>query len=62
MAKGAIATQLTGLLSGSAIEAFKLIPTKLARRYDAVKEATLARFQVNAETYRRQFRGTRCCT
>lgn len=47
------ATQLAGSLSGEALDAFTSVPTELAHSYDAVKEAILARFQVNAETYLR---------
>ena len=51
-------TQLTGLLSGEALDAFVSVPSETAHSYDAVKEAILARFLVNAETYRLQFRGS----
>ena len=39
-------TQLAGLLSREALDAFTSVPTESARSYDAVKEAILARFQV----------------
>ena len=52
------ATQLAGLLSGEALDFFTSVPTELARSNDAVKEAILARFQVNAKTYRLRFRGS----
>ena len=53
-------TQLAGLLSGEALDAFVSVPSETARSYDAVKEAILARFLVNAETYRLRFRGSHC--
>ena len=49
-------TQLGGLLSGEALEAFTSVPIESATDYDAVKEAILARYLVNAETYRLRFR------
>ena len=49
-------TQLGGLLSGEALDAFTSVPIESATDYDAVKEAILARYLVNAETYRLQFR------
>ena len=51
-------TQLAGLLSGEALDAFISVPLETARSYDAVKEAILARFLVNAETYCLLFRGS----
>jgi hypothetical protein len=53
------ATQLAGLLSGDALDAFTSIPAEAARDYTQVKEAILARFEVNAETYRLRFRSSR---
>ena len=49
-------TQLGGLLSGEALDAFTSVPAESATNYDAVKEAILARYLVNAETYRLRFR------
>ncbi len=54
------ATQLAGLLSGDALDAFTSIPAEAARDYMQVKEAILARFEVNTETYRLCFRSSRC--
>ena len=52
------ATQLAGLLSGEALDAFTSVPMESARNYDIVKEAILARFLVNADTYRLRFRSS----
>ena len=52
------ATQLAGLLSGEALDAFTSVPMKSACNYDTVKEAILARFLVNAVTYCLWFRSS----
>ena len=52
------ATQLAGLLSGEALDAFTSVPMESARNYDIMKEAILARFLVNADTYRQRFRSS----
>ena len=57
--EGIWATQLAGLLSGDALDAFSSLPADAAREYARVKEAILTRYEVNAETYRLRFRGTR---
>ena len=54
------AAQLAGLLSGDALDAFTSVPAEAAWNYVQVREAILARFEVNAETYRLHFRSTRC--
>ena len=52
-------TQLAGLLSGDALDVFSSVPAEAARSYAQVKEAILARFEVNAETYHLCFHSTR---
>ena len=53
-------TQLAGLLLGDALDAFSSVPAEAASSYVQVKEAIIARFEVNAETYRLCFCST-CC-
>ena len=53
------ATQLAGLLLADALDTFTSIPAEAARNYAQVREAILARFEVNAETYRLHFCSTR---
>ena len=53
------ATQLAGLLSADALDAFTSMPAEAERNYAQVREAILARFEVNAEAYRLRFCSTR---
>ena len=53
MAKGDL-----GLLSGEALDAFISVPMESAHNYDPGREALLARFLVNADTYRLPFRSS----
>ena len=50
-------TQLAGLLSGDALDAFTSIPVSEASDYSKVRAAILSRYEVSAETYRLRFRG-----
>ena len=50
------ATQLAGLLSGDALDAFTSIPLSEANDYSKVRAAILSRYEVNAETYQLRFR------
>ena len=52
-------TQLAGLLSGDALDAFTSIPLSEANDYIKVRSAILSRYEVNAETYRLRFRENR---
>ena len=47
------ATQLAGLLTGDALDAFSSVPPATSNKYKEVKEAILDRFEVNAETLQR---------
>ena len=49
-------TQLAGLLSGDALDAFTSIPLSEANDYSKVRAAILSRYEVNAETYQIRFR------
>ena len=49
-------TQLAGLLSGDALDAFTPMPLLEANDYSKVWAAILSRYEVNAETYRLRFR------
>lgn len=46
------------MAKGEAVDAFTSVPMKSACNYDTVKEAILARFLMNANTYRLWFRST----
>ena len=50
------ATQLAGLLTRDALDAFTSVPLAESNKYKVVKAAILSRFDVNAETYRQRFR------
>ena len=50
------ATQLAGLLTGDALDAFTSVPSADSSKYKEVKAAILSRYKVNAETYRQRFR------
>ena len=49
------ATQLAGLLTGDALDAFTSVPSADSSRYEEVKPVILSCFEVNAETYRQRF-------
>ena len=53
------AMQLAGLLTGKAMAAYANLSTESAHDYQAVRQAILRRYQVNAETHRQQFRQDR---
>ena len=50
------AMQLTGLLTGKVMAAYVNLGTESTNDYQAVKQAILRRYQVNAKTHRQQFR------
>lgn len=46
-------------LSGAAYDVYSRLPTELEDNYDALKQALLRRFHLNAESYRKKFRTAR---